>query len=545
MDRAGSLVAAQEQLSRAVATAERAGADLARVWSLIFLGGVEVGLGHMEKGFAHLDESYRAAVAAGYRFQIFNAAYNSTWQALHLAFGDQLDIWYERSMAVLRTWTDAWPVYVRALVNLERGHVTDAIRDGQTALQRARDAGHSKNSWRASVTLAHALAEHTQAEEALAVLPPLSSRVDSQDEIYDTASRVRSHLAAGDAEGALAAARTVSPAVCNLASPADAVAEAMVDADELHSFLAGVTAQGEVLTSPRLAAAKGRLALLEGRYADAVELLQRADSEFRRSELLLNAWHIGRALAEAQFRAGDTDGARQRLVAIVGEAEPAGALLAAKLARETATSLGLEIAAAPEGKDESPRAPRVPTGERLVSVLFADVRGYTELAGQSAPADLADRIATLQRWAAQEVGRRNGVVDKFAGDAIMATFNVSGQSVDHAQQAVRAAIAIIDKAALAGLPVGAGVAVGPAIVGNLSDSANLSVLGETTNLAARLQARSAAGEVTLSEEAHRRVGGWLAAQGMRSERVELELKGFPELVPAYRVAASTVAVSPA
>jgi adenylate cyclase len=260
---------------------------------------------------------------------------------------------------------------------------------------------------------------------------------------------------------------------------------------------------------------------------------------------LLDAWHLGRALAEAEFQSGDVEGAHKRLVAIVGEAEPAGALLAAKLARETAINLGLEIAPPLERKDEAPRATRVQTGERMVSVLFADVRGYTELAGQSAPADLADRIATLQRWAAQEVDRRKGVVDKFAGDAIMATFNVSGQSVDHAQQAVRAAIAIIDKAALAGLPVGAGVAVGPAIVGNLADSANLSVLGETTNLAARLQARSAAGEVTLSEEAHRRVSEWLGAQGLRSERVELELKGFPELVQAYRVAASTVAASPA
>jgi hypothetical protein len=41
------------------------------------------------------------------------------------------------------------------------------------------------------------------------------------------------------------------------------------------------------------------------------------------------------------------------------------------------------------------------------------------------------------------------------------------------------------------------------------------------------------------------VSDWLAAQGIRSDRVELQLKGFPELVPAYRVAASTVAVSPA
>jgi class 3 adenylate cyclase len=312
----------------------------------------------------------------------------------------------------------------------------------------------------------------------------------------------------------------------------------------LRTFVDALPIRGESLASPRLAVAKGRLALLESRFEEAIDLLKEADATFRRGGLLLDSWHLGRALAEAEFRSGDIEGARKRVVAIVADAEPAGALLAAKLARDTAAKLGLEVGGS-DGMQAMPAATRFATGERMVSVLFADVRGYTELAGQSAPADLADRISTLQRWAVQEVGRRYGIVDKFAGDAIMATFNVSGQSVDHALAAVRAAIAIIDKSALAGLPVAAGVAVGPAIVGSLADSANLSVLGEATNLAARLQAGSAPGEVTLSEEAYRRVSGWLESQGIRPDRVELELKGFAGPVPAYRVAATTVAASPA
>jgi adenylate cyclase len=171
----------------------------------------------------------------------------------------------------------------------------------------------------------------------------------------------------------------------------------------------------------------------------------------------------------------------------------------------------------------------------MVSVLFADVRGYTELSGHIAPADVADRIGSLQRWAAQEVARQRGIVDKFAGDAVMATFNVTGESVDHTLHALQAAIAIIDKAALIGLPVGAGLAVGPAVVGRLAESANMSVLGEVTNLAARLQGSAAAGEVALSEEAHRRVRDWLAEHGHRAERVELDLKGFASPVTAFKV----------
>ncbi len=538
------MVTSLDYATRGLETAEAAGAHLARAWSLIFMAGAELGLGQVHAGFSHLEESYQASVAGEYQIQLGNAVYNATWEALQLGLVAKLTTWVERLGSVGDP-PDGWPLYMKGLVGLERGRVIEAIDLAHTATQRARDTGHQKVAWRAAVLHAHALAENMRAEEAATVLPSLSSRVDAQDAIYDTAPRVRSRLAAGDAAGADTDARTVPPGACKLASPADAVAEAVQDGAWLRTFVDALPVRGEVLASPRLAVVKGRIALLESRFDEAVDLLQQADAIFRRGSLLLDSWHLGRALAEAEYRSGDVEGARQRLVAIVGEAEPTGALLAAKLARETAAMLGLEIGAAQEKAEAVPSPTRVATGERLVSVLFADVRGYTELAGQSAPADLADRIATLQRWAAQEVGRRHGIVDKFAGDAIMATFNVSGQSVDHAQQAVRAAIAIIDKAALAGLPVGAGVAVGPAIVGNLAESANLSVLGEATNLAARLQAGSAPGEVTLSEEAYRRVSDWLAAQGIRSHRVALDLKGFPEPVLAFRVAAAIVAVSPA
>ena len=156
-------------------------------------------------------------------------------------------------------------------------------------------------------------------------------------------------------------------------------------------------------------------------------------------------------------------------------------------------------------------------------------------------AELADRIASLQRWAVQEVARRNGIVDKFAGDAVMATFNVSGQSVDHTLLAFRAAVGIVDKASLAGLPVGASIAVGPAVVGNLAESANVSVLGEVTNLASRLQTVAGAGEIVMSEEVYRRVREWLDSQQIQAERKELELKGFASPVTAYRVATGRVA----
>jgi class 3 adenylate cyclase len=123
----------------------------------------------------------------------------------------------------------------------------------------------------------------------------------------------------------------------------------------------------------------------------------------------------------------------------------------------------------------------------------------------------------------------------------MATFNVSGSRVDHAVLALEAALALRDKAALMDLPVGIGVAVGPAVVTRSVDDENLSVLGPTTNLAARLQQAASGGEILLSLEAFRRVAPWLGERGLRADPEELELKGFDGAQSAYRLAAPVAA----
>ena len=179
----------------------------------------------------------------------------------------------------------------------------------------------------------------------------------------------------------------------------------------------------------------------------------------------------------------------------------------------------------------------LPAGERLVTSLFADVRGYTDITAAGAPAETAERIAALYRFAKRTVERRGGIVDKFAGDAVMASFNVSGMSVDHVVDAVEAALTLRDKAALMDLPVGVGIATGAAILGRGAGSDNLAVTGVATNLAARLQAAADAGEILLSEDAHLRLEPWLAEAEIRLEPEELELKGFGAPQRAYRIPA--------
>lgn len=530
-----------EYARRAVQIAEQVGAPMALAWSWNFVALAEVGLGQVEAGFGHLDDSYRAALEGGYQLQVGNAAFNAAWLAIQFGMGRRAQLWGERADAPELA-GQIWPPFVKAGVSLSQGRVVEAIEHARLAVQRSRDAGHEKQAWRSAVMLAHALAENLQPLEAVALLPPVSSRIEGQDAVYDTAPRIRTCLAQGDPSRALEVARTAPPDLTDVISPADAIAEAASgDPAWLRSYLDVLPVKGDAASSPRLASARGRLALYEGRLNDALAQLRSAVAAFEDGGLRLDAWHVGRALAEAEARSGDEQGAGRRIATIASDAEDAGALLAAKLARESASSLGLEVAWAPKAPEDKPTIDRVATGERMVSVLFADVRGYTEMSGRKPPADMLDRITSLQRWASHEVMRRRGLVDKFAGDAVMATFNVSGQTVDHTLQALQAAMAIIDKASLAGLPVGAGIAVGPAVVGTLAASANLSVLGEVTNMAARLQAQSAGGEVTLSEEAHRRVLGWLEERQMHAERLELRLKGFEEPVIAFRLVTGAVA----
>jgi class 3 adenylate cyclase len=525
---------------KAIATADSVGAEVPSAWALNFLGIAEIAKGQVTLGFEHLEESYQRSLEGGFQFQIGNAVYNAVWIAVHLARGEEVAKWLPRIDTMSAVGFEPWPYYARGLIALAQGRIDEAIASAELAEQRSREGGHKKMGWRAQVLLAHALAESMRVPEAIATLPPISTRVDFQDSIYDGPARVRTVLAANPAE-ADAEAKKVRPAVCTNGSPADVVAEATRDTQWLSDFLARIAAQGEVLDSPRVAIARGRLALYKGELGAAKAFLSESVQRLRGMGFLLDFWHGSAALAEAEHGMGNVEGATRRLRAVATEAEAAGALLAARIARDTAARLDVDMGKALEASARPAASPRVAPGERMVSVLFADVRGYSRLTGQTAPAELTDKISTLQRWATQEVERRRGVVDKFAGDAVMATFNVSGQSVDHTLQALRAAVAIIDKAALAGLPVGAGVAVGPAVVGNLAESANLSVLGDVTNLASRLQAAAGAGEVILAAEAYRRSKEWLEGQQIEAARVDLELKGFEGPVPAYRVTTGTVA----
>jgi adenylate cyclase len=291
------------------------------------------------------------------------------------------------------------------------------------------------------------------------------------------------------------------------------------------------------LGSQFLDEAQGRILLARGASAEAASVLQAVAREAADRGYRLVEWRARILAAEARAADGFAEEAEGDLAAVAVDAHAGSAVLIRDAARAAAGRLGLtlpELAELPSTEDGA--APElVGAGERLVTSMFADVRGYSALAAAATPPDLADRVGTLHRWAAAEVGRHHGIVDKFAGDAVMATFNATGARIDHATHALEAALGLCGKAALLDLGVGIGIAVGPAVVARTVAGANVSVLGRTTNLAARLQAAAGAGEIVLSAEAFVRVADWLAERGLEAVPQRLELKGFAGPQEAWRL----------
>lgn len=171
---------------------------------------------------------------------------------------------------------------------------------------------------------------------------------------------------------------------------------------------------------------------------------------------------------------------------------------------------------------------------RNISVLFADIRGFTPLTQGMEPQAVIGLLNECMDRLSRAVDAEGGVVDKFIGDEIMAVFGAPVAQTDHACRAVRAALRMRDGIAEINadrtergedpLAVGIGIASGIAVAGNMgsTDRLNYTVLGETVNLAARLTDQAAPGQILISEQTEE----W-AAEGLVASCVgPTALKGF-------------------
>ncbi len=155
-------------------------------------------------------------------------------------------------------------------------------------------------------------------------------------------------------------------------------------------------------------------------------------------------------------------------------------------------------------------------GKRDVSVLFADLEGFTRFSEGRDPRDVSEMLNAYLRIAIPPiVDRHGGEIDRLVGDAIMATWGTRGDQPEHARQAVEAALELQrETSKLADEHPGwprfrAGVNSGEAMVGVLGAESGRSytVIGDTVNLASRLQAEAPAGGVVIGETTLRALPG--------------------------------------
>ena len=181
---------------------------------------------------------------------------------------------------------------------------------------------------------------------------------------------------------------------------------------------------------------------------------------------------------------------------------------------------------------------------RQLTIMFCDLVGYTALSAKLDPEDLRDLIRQYQTVVSAEVRRYDGSVAKFSGDGVMAYFGFPKAHEDDAERAVLAGLAIVDAVRGAhaspeggqasGLSVRVGIATGEVVVGDLVGegvSERWAVIGETPNLAARLQSVAEPNSVVISARTKS-----LARGGFRYANLGLhELKGIPSAVEVWSV----------
>ncbi len=211
-------------------------------------------------------------------------------------------------------------------------------------------------------------------------------------------------------------------------------------------------------------------------------------------------------------------------------------LLAAIAALGTEPPTVVQSAASATSAPISP--PTIDAERRQLTVMFCDLVGSTALSTRLDPEDLRELIGDYPRAVADTVGHFDGFVAKYMGDGVLVYFGYPQAHEDDAERAVRAGLAVIDAvgrlATTEPLNVRLGIATGLAVVGDLigeGAAQERGVVGETPNLAARLQALAAPNTLVIGEATRRQIGGLFDLADLGPQA----LAGFAEPQPAWRV----------
>jgi class 3 adenylate cyclase/predicted ATPase len=187
----------------------------------------------------------------------------------------------------------------------------------------------------------------------------------------------------------------------------------------------------------------------------------------------------------------------------------------------------------------SPDSPGPASAERRqLTVMFCDLVGSTALAARLDPEDLRELIGAYLKCVAGTIGRFDGFVARYMGDGVLVYFGYPQAHEDDAERAVRAGLAVIDATRQMPTPellqVRIGLATGLAVVGDLigsGDAQEQAVIGDTPNLAARLQAVAGPNEIVIPKSTRRLVGNLFEYESLG----DVEVKGLPGPIAAFRV----------
>ncbi|MGD9227441.1 MAG: adenylate/guanylate cyclase domain-containing protein [Desulfobacterales bacterium] len=183
-------------------------------------------------------------------------------------------------------------------------------------------------------------------------------------------------------------------------------------------------------------------------------------------------------------------------------------------------------------------------GERkLVTVFFADVANYTSIAEKLDPEEVHQIMDRLFKILMDEIHKYEGTINQFTGDGIMAIFGAPVSHEDHAQRACYAALAV--QRAMADFSeklkdekgidfkIRIGLNTGPVVVGSIGDDLRMdyTALGDTTNLAARMQQGAESGSILMSDSSYKIIRPHFVTEPLG----ELQVKGKKEPVITYRL----------
>ena len=179
---------------------------------------------------------------------------------------------------------------------------------------------------------------------------------------------------------------------------------------------------------------------------------------------------------------------------------------------------------------------------RVISILFADIRGFSTFSERLDPEKLVEIINTYMTIASDAIHMQQGVIDKFMGDAVMALYNTPLRpQEDHALRAVRTAASMMADirayhetvAPEDRLQFGVGIHTGEAVVGNVGSPERLdyTAMGDSVNLAKRLQEVAKPSQILLSDDTYQAVRDWVEVR----ELEPIQVKGRTQYTRVYEL----------